>query len=328
MDVRIETDVDRDAWDALVRSDPRGSFFQTTTWSHLLSRSDDRWAPLWIVARGKGASAIGGVPLMWRRKGPLRLAESMPYGTYGGFVIVDGAPAGTAAELAGACRRALSEASIASLSLVDVESRASGLLDAGGAVTEEALIVPLEHGYEEARAGFKPSLRNKIRKAEKAGVTVRRAEGESDFETYHSMLAAMHNDWGTRLPFGAAFFHALSDAPRDFVQMWLAVHEGEIVAGDLNFSYGGTVMNWGNVSRPEARRLATNSLLHDHAIREAAASGARAYNLGSSAGLPGVAAFKQAFGAAKTQYRRYRIERAWVSAARRAAEAAGRGSRG
>lgn len=317
MDVRIETDIDRREWDALVDGDSRGSFFQTSTWSALLSKSEDHWEPFWIVARD-GGRLCGGVPAMRRRRGPFALIESMPHGTYGGPVLAADAPTTAVAELAGACERLASGALTLSFSLVDCENRLAAVFNSADIAAEEAMVLVLDGGYEEIRSRFRPSVRNKIRKAEKMGVEVRRAEIPEDFEAYHAMLSAMHREWGTRLPFGRAFFAALAEVQGDSVQMWLALHEGRIVAGDLNFAHGETVFNWSNVSRLEGRRLGTNNLLHVHGMRHAVESGRiRTYNMGSSAGLPGVAAFKEAFGAVRTPYRRLRLEKAWYGAARR-----------
>ena len=114
----------------------------------------------------------------------------------------------------------------------------------------------LDADYEELRKRFKPSARNKIRKALKAGVGVRRAESEADFLLYYTVLEECSRDWEIRPRPGPAFFSALSKLDQDVVQMWLAVRDGHVLGGDLNFAMHGTVMNWGNVSTDAAKSRA------------------------------------------------------------------------
>ena len=51
--------------------------------------------------------------------------------------------------------------------------------------------------------------------------------------------------------------------------MWLAEHEGRMIAGDLNFVLHGTDHELGQrVARKRAKSLAPNNLLHANAMRE------------------------------------------------------------
>ena len=93
--------------------------------------------------------------------------------------------------------------------------------------------------------------------------------------------------------------------------MFLAVQDDLVIAADLNFLWNDTVFNWGNVSRRAARDLAANTLLHAHTIEVAVEGERTMYNLGSSAGIKGVEAFKSAFGTKRVSYSTYVIEKRW-----------------
>jgi hypothetical protein len=315
----VEIEVARESrppdWDELVREDPEATFFHTAAWISLLVETIPGFQPSCFVARDDGR-AVAGIPALVRKRLGLTVLESMPFGTFGGLVRRNDAPEGVAEALLDAFARAARRPLTASAHLVDLPRRVTGKLRGFEAVREEAQVVRLDREYDELERAFKPTARNKIRKARKAGVTVRRASGKTDFLGYHDMLVECEGRWGVTSLFGQDFFRGLSQIDGDVVEMWLAEHEGSIVGGDLNFTMNGMIFNWGNVSREKARDLAPNNLLHATAIEEGVKAGRDLYNLGSSAGIAGVEAFKESFGTERVDFHHYRAEKAWSRALR------------
>ena len=318
--MRITTSVEIDpvAWAELVTDDDEATFFHTTGWTTALSEGLGSWSPLYVAA-WENDRLVAGVPLMVGRRGGFSMIRSMPFGTYGGVLLASGAPSGAIEAVLERLVTLGSSPSVASLVFVDLPGRFRGAADARGlpAVEEEAQIVRLDRPYDEIWSAFRPSARNKIRKAEKAGVTVRRGSTADDFGAYHDMLVECSRRWGTRVEFGCSFFTALGRLDANVVQLWIAEHEGRIIGGDLNFALHDVIVNWGNVSRDTARQLAPNNILHATGIERGVAEGAHLFDLGSSAGIAGVEAFKRAFGTEPVRYRRYHIDKAWYKAARR-----------
>jgi lipid II:glycine glycyltransferase (peptidoglycan interpeptide bridge formation enzyme) len=161
---------------------------------------------------------------------------------------------------------------------------------------------------------FTSQNRNKIRKAEKLGVQVRRAHDRAALSSYAAMYRESAARWGLARPLSEEFFLALASAPAG-VDVWLAERDGEVLAGLLNFACGGQIMNWGNVSRRDAWGASPNNLLHWRALQAACADadGPRLYNFGSSTGLPGVETFKSAFGVRTHVYVRREHVPGWVA---------------
>ncbi len=302
-------------WDELVREDAEATFFHTSHWARVLCSGLDGHEPCFFTLRDGGA-LVAGIPAVWTRRAGVAVLASMPFGTFGGPVTGSGAPPEATELLLDEFRRAARTPATGAAHLVDLAGRCEDGMRGFESVSEEAQVVRLRGEYDDLWNGFKPSARNKIRKAEKAGVTVRRASSVEDFLAYHEMLEECEARWGTPTSHGAEFFRALAGVPGDGVQMWLAEHEGSIIAGDLHFAQNATVMNWGNVSRDSARRLAPNNLLHAVGIEEGLREGRAVYNLGSSAGIEGVDAFKAAFGTERVEFHRYRAEKPWYRVAR------------
>lgn len=297
-------------WDDLVRADPDATFFHTSEWARLFTTGTTRSRELYLCGHEDG-ELVAGIPAVVKEHGPFRVVSSMPHGTYGALVLRPEARHEVTAALLGACVALAREPRTAALHMVDVAARLRPP-PAGFTVHEEpARVVSLERRYDDVWASFTPSVRNKIRKAEKAGVTIRRASGEVDFATYHDMLVECSRRWGRPCAFSRDFFLAMSRLDGSRVQMWLAEHHGRTIAGDLNFALNRRVMNWGNVSHDEGRRMAANTALHAHAIKAGIEAGFSLYDLGSSAGIGGVDAFKAAFGARVVNCERLTAEKPW-----------------
>lgn len=319
MDIGAATDVDRREWSRLVAHDGAATFFHTLEWADLLTSTLPGFRPAHFAARDAG-KLLGGIPALSRPKLKAETLESMAFGTFGGPVLGEGAPEDTGSALLGEFARAASSLRVGLAQLVDRSGRVERAdLPGFERIDDTVQVVRLDTDYEELKGRFKPSARNKIRKAMKAGVTVRRAESEADFLAYHAVLEECSRDWEIRPRPGPEFFSALSKADPDAVQMWLAFQDGEVLGGDLNFAMHGTVMNWGNVSTNAARALAPNNLLHANAIEQGVRDGHHTYDLGSSGGLEGVRSFKSSFGTVDVPVRRFVMEKGWYRAVKRAA---------
>ncbi len=316
MDIEAAGHIEHAEWERIVSEDDRAAFFHTPEWSDLLVSTLPGFEVSHLVAR-EGGRAVAVMPVLARPRFGVRTLESMAFGTFGGPVCAGDAPAGAASAL---LRRFAAEAVTGRTGRALVVDRHRGF-DArdlpGFDVSDDTVqVVSLDRDHEEIRAGYTPSARNKIRKALKADVTVRRARSESDFVAYYRVLEECSRDWNVRPRPGLAFFSALSTLDPSRVQMWLAEHEGAVIGGDLNFALHGTVMNWGNVSTDDAKALAPSNLLHATAIEEGVRDGRKLYDLGSSAGIEGVRKFKASFGTKDVPVRSFVLEAAWYRAAR------------
>lgn len=319
MNIEVSPKIEREEWDRIVTEDESVSFFHTAEWSDVLTSTLPGFEPAHLTARMDGR-LVAGVPVLRRSRLSATTLESMAFGTFGGPVVAAQAPRGAASELLTEFAALSASPRVGFAQVVDRAGRVeAGDLPGFERVEDSVQVVRLDRPYEELESGFKPSSRNKKRKALKAGVAVRRATTEDDFLAYHAVLEECSADWDVRVKLSPDFFAALSRLDPDRVQMWLAVHDGDVIGGDLNFALHGVVMNWGNVSRPRAKSLAPNNLLHANAIERGVADGQSVYDLGSSAGIEGVRAFKASFGTEDVPVVRYVRQKSWYRAARKLA---------
>jgi CelD/BcsL family acetyltransferase involved in cellulose biosynthesis len=314
VEIERATEVDRSEWNALVEADPRATFFARAEWAELAAGATGGRA-VWLAARDAGR-LVAGLPAVETPRLGSTILESLPFGTYGGVLSAPDCPPSAPRELLDLYVGLARGPRVAAAHLMDLAGIPDGL-PGFGARDEGAQIVRLDRPFDEIWGAFRPSARNKVRKARKAGVTVRRARGEADFAAYHSMLQESAARWGERSLFGLGFFLGLSRLPGEGVQMWVAEHEGRVIGADLNLVEHGWIMNWGNVSRTDAQRFAPNNLLHAAAMERGVEEGHRVYDLGSSAGIAGVDAFKAAFGTERIPLRLLSLEKPWYRLAKR-----------
>jgi len=297
---------------------PAGCFFHSPAWLRAVRQAEPRFG-LWTYATRDVAGVLQAAApfLVASRLGIVRLYAGA-WGTYGGVLGREPAPA---AALGRALESLLRSPRIA---LVRVHDWSGGFEAACGAAPgwrrQQESSQVLDLGADPGalfRDAFTQQNRNKIRKAEKLGVQVRRANDADALQRYAALYRETERRWRRRRRLPSRLFAALASAAG--VDVWLAERGGETLAALLNLRGGGQIMNWGNVSRREAWDFAPNNLLHWRAIEAACLDpgGPRLYNFGSSSGLPGVHNFKAAFGAREHAYARLEYVAPWARWARR-----------
>ena len=147
------------------------------------------------------------------------------------------------------------------------------------------------------------------RRAEEAGVVVRRVAGDDDvrafFDVYRSRLAG----WESRGGHPEALFRSLWVRGGERVRMYVAVHQGNVVGGHVNFYYKEDVTAWYGMASQRGDELNAGTLLYATAMREACEAGFRSYNLGASLGKSSLVEYKRSLGGEPREYRIVRYRR-------------------
>jgi hypothetical protein len=162
---------------------------------------------------------------------------------------------------------------------------------------DETHIIDLARGVADARARWSSAARRNVRRAERAGVEVRRGTGDGDWREYLALYGDTLQRWGSRASssYGSALFEALRKHGRTDVDLWLARLEGRPAAGALLVSHGRHVVYWHGASDPLVCPGSSN-LLHWRIMDALAARGVTEYDLNPSGGHEGVVRFKRGLG--------------------------------
>jgi lipid II:glycine glycyltransferase (peptidoglycan interpeptide bridge formation enzyme) len=128
-------------------------------------------------------------------------------------------------------------------------------------------------------ASLSSSMRNKIRHAQRAGLTVHR--GRADLGAFYDVLSANMRRKGAPI-YGRAFFEVLHDALADRIEIVTLRYDGSVVSGAVVAWTHGTAYVPFSSSLPSAFPLRANNLLFWEAMRMARTVGAHTLDFGSS----------------------------------------------
>ncbi len=299
-------DLSEAEWWEFVRALPAHevSIFQTPIWAGLMTEA-------FADARA-GASLFrlaDGARVLWpwvrrRRLGLWDSVESMPFGTYGGFV----------------CEREPARAELwALLAAVKRQARGAWRL----LVTPNPLgrwpvphdvfpqqnsvhFLNLAEGYDRIwKSRFSRGLRYSVRKALRRGVVAERATSAADFRQFARLYAQTAERWDKRPPFDERFFEGLAGLDGERVQLWVARVEGEMASGVVMFVYGEHLTPYVGGFDRRFTGYDPNNLMYAEAMKWAAREGLGTFNFLSSAGVRGVEHFKSSFGTERVYFNYY-----------------------
>lgn len=272
---------DRDRWNAFVREHPDGHFFQSWEWGELQVALGA--APMRIAAV-EGGRLVGAMQLLLFDTGT-RVFSFVPRGP------VADADEGLAVRFLDAAVE-LSLAAGANLVRFEPQwefrqDRAERFTERGFAVARQhimplrTLLVDLTPPLEALWASFRSNTRNRVRLAEKRGVTVRVA-GPDEVPIFARLFEETNQRHARRLGrVDQVFLAAKHFGERDAMRLFLARGDGEDLAGIVVFPFGKTATYlWGASSAHEdARKLNPNQLLHWVAMQWARERGCEVYDL-------------------------------------------------
>jgi lipid II:glycine glycyltransferase (peptidoglycan interpeptide bridge formation enzyme) len=194
-------------------------------------------------------------------------------------------------------------------------------------------VVDLSVGMDHLRQRvFERTVRQSLRKAERAGVQVECGTGGELVSEFHDLYLAWVERWIPRSglpPLVArrvalrqepkAKFEAVTRAMGDRCRVFIARHEGRAVASCITYVYGEHAIGWRSYSLKElAAPVAANTFVQVAGLQDAADSGCRWFDLGQSGGVPELLKFKHSLGARTREAIDLRIEPAPVTALRTA----------
>jgi hypothetical protein len=321
----------RDVWDRLVASDPRSLPSHSPRWLDAICAVTGLGDASRCYQTADGRQLV--LPMVRRRLLGVALAEaSLPYGWGPGGLIAEGGLL-----LPEDIRAVLADLSGRRVPLVTLRpSPATGRVwdaAAPAAVVRRphmAQTVDLGAGFAEVwRTRFKADTRNRVRRAERAGVLVEQDDTGRLVPVFQELYQKAVARWarrdgqplavarrraawrepGSKLPTVAA---ALGTSCR----VYLASVDGRPAAAIVVLLGTASASYWrGAMDEEVAGRTYANYLLHRTAIEDACAAGCRAYHMGDSAPGSPLALFKSRFGAGECHYASYQLQRVPLASA-------------
>jgi hypothetical protein len=298
-------------WDALVETHPGAGAYHQSAWARVLRRAHGV-KPRYLGLEDRDGKLNGGLPLMSSRglvSG--RRLRALP-------VVPPADPIaptqeGRTALVGAACELAHAEGAGALMLRTRQEGYDRELEGLASIPQPPAWIVPLPDDPEQLRAdwrkGSKMLFRN-IRKAERAGLVVREARGETDLRRFYALyLEAMRRHRSLPRPYSQIkLSHALL-GPSGRSKVYLVDHDGRTHAAGLFHRFGNTLDLLYNGSDAQGFALRANNALYWHAIQWAIEAGVRRFDFGTAWPGSSLARFKAQWSTEQVPEYRYDYRR-------------------
>lgn len=310
-DLRIEDAKNREEWDGFVKSHEESNFlqswdfyeFHTSRGKKVVRRifyNDERIVAVYAgvvetAKRGTYMAIAGGPILDWSDKALVKkvFADIKDEGIKSHSAFVRVRP-----------QLPLSDKSLKLMNELGLKKAPMYLS------VEYAGILDLRKSEEEILAGASQGFRRKLRKAEKAEITVETTSDPKIVKTFYE-LEVKHAKRQGFVAFSESFltkqFEAFSK--NDEVLMYTAKKDGNILAQNFMIFYGPEASYHYGVSSDLGTKYSAAPLLHMEAMREARKRGIIRYNLWGIVGLDetkhrfyGVSEFKRSFGCEELKY--------------------------
>ena len=275
-----------EAWDSFVCSQEQATPFHRMGWKRSLERMFG-YEARFLYATHNG-QITGILPLFLISNWIVgRCLMSVPFADYGGVCAAD-------------------------------ERSADALIETAKqiAITEKVDFLELRHRRSRPRAEFRPKslyvgftadlapdpeknfqrlprdTRYMIRKGQKAGLELR--SGLEQLPIFYRLFATSWRRFGTPV-FAPSWLEILAEEFRDTIDLKVAYHNNQAVAGVLSLRFGDTLFPHYAGATAESNRLAANNFIYWELMKEAASQGMRRFDFGRSKQGTGAYQFKSSW---------------------------------
>lgn len=284
-------------WDRIWGNCGYATYFHSREWAELWQKyTQGKLSPeAKIIIFSDGKSVL--LPFSSQRilKGFVKQYISSPAGTYGGWLSID--------ELSANHGRLLHEY-IAThyknlIWRLNPYNASEISQNTKKVKADETHTLNLECGFESIYKGWTKGHASAARKARKAGVEVREAITLQDWKDYYNIYENSLKRWGDSASssYNWSFFKNMFDLSSSNIKLWLAIFDGQIIAGALCFYAKKHVAYWHGSALSKFFNLRPVNLLMYEVIKNSCEGGFQWFDFNPSGGHEGVRNFKKSFGA-------------------------------
>jgi hypothetical protein len=307
----ITSPAPRDIWQAVLRSDPGATALQTPSYFEAVlaataGRDDSR-----LYSLEDGRRLV--LPLVRQRSVPgLRLTAAFPGGYgHGGLLATGGLRDGDVRMVVEDLRGQALRTRIGGAHHTATQWSAGRM---PGVVEERRRVevLDLTPGFDALRQHqFRRSLRQHLRRAERAGVEVELDTAGRLVPVFHQIYRAWVDRWAPQSGLSPALarrmalrqeplkmFETIAALLGQSCRVFVAWHRGQPVAAGISLIHGEHAIGWRSYSIKElSAPVAANVLTQATCVADACRSGCRYFDLGQSGGVATLQSYKNSFGA-------------------------------
>jgi hypothetical protein len=291
-------------WDKIWNECYYSTYFHSSEWADIWSSYTKRKISLtpFLVKFSDGKKALlpfscitkeGIIPIL---TGTRNLYVSSPECTYGGWISSDKLDKDHGILLLNLIKKKFNNLFLRMNPYDDVA------LNSGFSISDqgETHSINLEKGFDVIASNMSRDHRRGVKKALQNKVSIRVASSIDDWLEYYKVYEITVNRWGNRLlgeKYSWSLFHDIFKRNSPNVELWLAIYEDKVISGELCFHSKRHFVCWHGASIDTYFHFGPRNLLLFEAIKNACEKHYSWFDFNPSAGLQGVKAFKEGFGA-------------------------------
>ncbi|MCX5800933.1 MAG: GNAT family N-acetyltransferase [Candidatus Eisenbacteria bacterium] len=299
----LRSEVLKEKWENLLSSSSGATVFHTREWALVLKETYRDLGVKYIVIEDQDGRYVAGMPFAHSRSLFFSTYLSMPFGTYGGPVVIDGLEEDVApfigVALQGITRGVFpfSFYCVTYNTPVLLERAVQGAFPQGRRTRVSTHLIELGEGFGRLwDSSFDKETRTCARKALRNGVRIEKSPGGQGAAALHSLYKEQAAAWGVRKVYPERLVCQIAELMGDKASIWIGALKGAPVCAVLVFHFKDVLMAWLSGQNAEGRRVCASHLLYSEILKDACEKGYSVFNFGGSGKLQGIRYFKESFG--------------------------------
>ncbi len=298
-------------WEQAIENCSYATFFHTRAWARILVAGFGRLfhpSPK-IIPLGQGKRGI--LPLMeteYQGKGFFRALHAGALGVYGGPLLPDGGAPRVVKEILSGLHSAQTS-NVFIFGNPYAPSEFQNLWEDPRRVVQFTQIVDFQGMRDENDlfSIYSKSVRKRIRAVPETRYVVRPAASIEDVRSVERIYRERLAQWGDRATNShpLSLFEAIYNLGGEAARIWIVESGGEIVAGNVNFYFRNTCVDWLHICNKDHLPMGLSHYFTHWLVRDAWSRGYSVYDFNPSGGHEGVVAFKRSFGAVEKPFSGY-----------------------
>lgn len=295
IELRVAQDSDAQEWDTIISQSPQGTLFHTWNWLRI-SEKHTR-TKLYPVIGMQDGIPVAVIPLFFQKKGLITMVHSPPphaalFYLGPAFVNYDSLKQEKKEHLHISFLEAVDiflkntlKAQYISISLSPNLQDPRPFAWSGYSIEPQYdYVIDLSPGTEHLLQTLDKKQRQNLNRATKRGMTVEKG-GKNEFETILDLMDFRYTEQAKVVTESRQYFLDVYDSYKDYLKIFVAKSEGEIISGCIDFHYRDTHFSWiGNPRPKKPISPSPNDLLIWESVRYAHEHGCRYYVTMSAAG--------------------------------------------
>ena len=311
-------------WQELLEQSSGATVFHTLEWALVLKETFRDLTIKYILVEDKEGRYVAGMPFARSTTLFFTTFLSMPFGTYGGPIALQGVEDDAfpfiSMALQGVTRGVLpfSFSCVLYGTPVRLERAVHNAFPRGRKVRASTHLIDLDSGFKKLwDNAFDKETRTCARKAQRSGVTIEENTSLDGAALLHSLYMKQAAEWGVGRAYPQRLLSKAAELMGEKAKIWVGRLRDVPVCAVLVFYFRDMAMAWLSGQNAEGRKVCASHLVYSEILRHACEKGYGTFNFGSSGKLHGVRSFKESFGGREYFYSVYADESTLFRFARR-----------